>query len=45
MFDEAVIDMGNGNLVRVPELSARLDVGERGPVSVVHAAKSYTTDR
>ncbi|KAI0734484.1 hypothetical protein C8Q72DRAFT_880146 [Fomitopsis betulina] len=31
MFDEAVIDMGNDNLVRVPELSARLAVGERGP--------------
>ncbi|KAH9837167.1 uncharacterized protein C8Q71DRAFT_757052 [Rhodofomes roseus] len=30
MFDEAVIDMGNGNLVRVPELSARLAVGEKG---------------
>lgn len=31
MFDEAVVDMGNGNLVRVPELSARLAVGEKGP--------------
>ncbi|KZT72795.1 hypothetical protein DAEQUDRAFT_722414 [Daedalea quercina L-15889] len=31
MFDEAVIDMGNGSLVRVPELSARLAVGEKGP--------------
>ncbi|CCM05195.1 uncharacterized protein FIBRA_07404 [Fibroporia radiculosa] len=31
MFDEAIVDMGLGNLVRVPELSARLVVGEKGP--------------
>ncbi|OCH96053.1 hypothetical protein OBBRIDRAFT_766074 [Obba rivulosa] len=30
MFDEAVVDVGHGNLVRVPELSARLAVGEKG---------------
>lgn len=36
MFDEAVVDMGNGNLVRVPELSARLAVGEKGPVKLYH---------
>ncbi|KAI0815073.1 hypothetical protein BC629DRAFT_1469034 [Irpex lacteus] len=31
MFDEAVVEMGSGTLVRLPELSARLAVGERGP--------------
>ncbi|KAI0348532.1 hypothetical protein BDW22DRAFT_1366335 [Trametopsis cervina] len=31
MFDEAVVEMGTGTLVRLPELSARLAVGERGP--------------
>ncbi|KAI0094796.1 hypothetical protein BDY19DRAFT_914675 [Irpex rosettiformis] len=31
MFDEAVVEMGSGALVRLPELSARLLVGERGP--------------
>ncbi|KZT05999.1 uncharacterized protein LAESUDRAFT_759881 [Laetiporus sulphureus 93-53] len=30
MFDEAIVDVGNGHLVRVPELSARLVVGEKG---------------
>ena len=38
MFDEAVIDMGSGNLVRVPELSARLAVGEKGPVGAASAS-------
>jgi len=36
MFDEAVVDMGNGNLVRVPELSARLAIGEKGPDILPH---------
>ncbi|KAL6309869.1 hypothetical protein BKA93DRAFT_814242 [Sparassis latifolia] len=31
MFDEAVVETGSGDLVRVPELSARLAVGEKGP--------------
>ncbi|KAI0788514.1 hypothetical protein C8Q75DRAFT_768744 [Abortiporus biennis] len=31
MFDEAVVEMSGGNLVRLPELSARLAVGQRGP--------------
>lgn len=31
MFDEAVVEMSSGTLVRLPELSARLAVGERGP--------------
>lgn len=35
MFDEATVDMGMGNLVRIPELSARLAVGERGAVRPV----------
>ncbi|THH34055.1 hypothetical protein EUX98_g169 [Antrodiella citrinella] len=30
MFDEAVIEMGDGTLVRLPELTARLSVGEKG---------------
>ncbi len=33
MFDEAMVEMESGALVRLPELSARLAVGERGPVS------------
>ncbi|PSS37603.1 hypothetical protein PHLCEN_2v530 [Hermanssonia centrifuga] len=31
MFDEAMVEMESGALVRLPELSARLAVGERGP--------------
>lgn len=33
MFDEAVIEMAGGNIVRLPELSARLSTGQKGPVS------------
>ena len=33
MFDEAWVEVSGGNLVRLPELSARLAVGETGPVS------------
>ena len=33
MFDEAWVEVAGGNLVRLPELSARLAVGEKGPVS------------
>ena len=33
MFDEAWVEVSGGNLVRLPELSARLAVGEKGPVS------------
>jgi ubiquitin-conjugating enzyme E2 O len=32
MFDEAIVEMSSGTLVRLPELSARLAVGEKGPV-------------
>ncbi|KAI0355359.1 hypothetical protein OH77DRAFT_1403203 [Trametes cingulata] len=31
MFDESLVEVPGGNLVRLPELSARLAVGERGP--------------
>ncbi|RPD66821.1 hypothetical protein L226DRAFT_529226 [Lentinus tigrinus ALCF2SS1-7] len=31
MFDEAWIEVTGGNLVRLPELSARLAIGEKGP--------------
>lgn len=34
MFDEAVVEMDSGNIVRLPELSARLTVGEKGPVRI-----------
>ena len=34
MFDEAWVEVSGGNLVRLPELSARLAVGEKGPVSL-----------
>ncbi|KAI0257678.1 hypothetical protein BJV78DRAFT_1164298 [Lactifluus subvellereus] len=30
LFDEAVVDVSNGRLVRLPELSSRLTVGEKG---------------
>ena len=33
LFDEAVVDVSNGQLVRIPELSTRLTVGEKGSVS------------
>lgn len=33
MFDESTVQLGGGDLVRVPELSARLTVGDRGYVS------------
>ena len=33
LFDEAVVDVSNGQLVRLPELSSRLTVGEKGSVS------------
>ncbi|TCD69895.1 hypothetical protein EIP91_005719 [Steccherinum ochraceum] len=42
MFDEAVVEMGDGKIVRLPELTARLGVGEKGlhilpaPVPGVH---------
>jgi hypothetical protein len=32
LFDEAVVDVSNGQLVRLPELSSRLTVGEKGSV-------------
>ncbi|KAI0041793.1 hypothetical protein FA95DRAFT_1584625 [Auriscalpium vulgare] len=31
LFDEAVVDVSNGNLVRLPELSSHLSIGEKGP--------------
>ncbi|KAI0722317.1 hypothetical protein C8T65DRAFT_628933 [Cerioporus squamosus] len=31
MFDEAWVEVAGGNLVRLPELSARLAIGEKGP--------------
>jgi hypothetical protein len=33
LFDEAVVDVSNGQLVRLPELSSRLTVGDKGSVS------------
>ncbi|TFY70916.1 hypothetical protein EVG20_g2080 [Dentipellis fragilis] len=30
LFDEAVVDISNGQLVRLPELSSRLTVGDKG---------------
>ncbi|KAK2461639.1 hypothetical protein APHAL10511_006102 [Amanita phalloides] len=30
VFDESIVEMANGQLVRVPELGSRLNVGERG---------------
>ena len=33
MFDETTIEVGDGSLVRLPEVSARLSIGDRGDVS------------
>ena len=33
MFDESVIEVATGQLIRLPELSSRLTVGEKGTVS------------
>lgn len=33
MFDEAWVEVSGGNLIRLPELSARLLIGEKGNVS------------
>lgn len=32
MFDETTVDTENGSLVTLPELSARLSIGDRGEV-------------
>lgn len=32
MFDETIVDTENGSLVTLPELSARLSIGDRGEV-------------
>ncbi len=40
MFDEAVVEMESGSIVRLPELSARLTVGERGPVRRTYLASA-----
>lgn len=32
MFDESIVQASGGQLVRLPELSARLMVGDHGPV-------------
>ena len=33
MFDESTIEIADGSLVRLPEISARVGVGDRGLVS------------
>ena len=33
LFDESVIQVATGQLIRLPELSSRLAVGEKGTVS------------
>lgn len=32
LFDESIIQLANGQLVRLPELSSRLSVGDKGNV-------------
>jgi ubiquitin-conjugating enzyme E2 O len=34
MFDEALVQVASGQLVRLPELSTRLAVGDKGDVSI-----------
>jgi hypothetical protein len=33
VFDEAIVQVSSGQLVRLPELGSRLNVGDTGPVS------------
>lgn len=44
MFDEAWVEVAGGELVRLPELSARLAVGEKGPVSACSELLLDTAD-
>jgi hypothetical protein len=34
LFDESIIEVFNGKLIRLPELGSRLTVGEKGNVSL-----------
>lgn len=36
MYDESIVEVSTGQLVRLPELSSRLAVGEKGSVSLFH---------
>jgi hypothetical protein len=36
MFDETIVEAAGGQLVRVPELSAHLKIGDRGVVRTRH---------
>lgn len=45
MFDEAIVDVGGGKLVKLPELSARLNVGDRGDVRVSKDAFCHLIDQ
>jgi hypothetical protein len=36
MFDEALVQVASGQLVRLPELSTRLAIGDKGDVSIVY---------
>lgn len=50
IFDEMVVEVGSGGFVRVPEMTSRLTVGDRGAVSfwmsvrgfVSHSLKGYS---
>jgi hypothetical protein len=48
LFDEAVVDVSNGQLVRLPELSSRLTDREKGSVSCFRYLQfivNFTTTR
>ena len=44
MFDESLVEVPGGTLVRLPELSARLAVGEKGSVSGSTFLLRFMTD-
>jgi hypothetical protein len=41
LFDEALIELDGGQIVRMPELGARLSVGDKGPASIQTTAHGY----
>jgi hypothetical protein len=41
MFDEALIELDGGKIVRMPEMTSRLSVGDRGSASIQTTAHGY----
>jgi hypothetical protein len=45
VFDESVVEMSNGQLVRIPELGSRLVVGEKGSVRIIPFYGDFSVKR